>query len=171
VVEDNTFKTLLDLARQHPRIVMEAVGKRLLDPDRRPFFGLLRFPGLFEAIGLPEVQRWVMEHGAEPVRFMARHLESPWLRDGAVFIPPVTEWILTQFGAEERVFTEFCAGRHAFEMREGHARDRRAELVRAMAPFINHELAWVRRWAQYELDENEYEAKWDDELDDRQERM
>jgi hypothetical protein len=171
VLEDLTLEILLDLAGQHPRLVMEAVGRRLLDPDRAPFFGLLRFQGLFEAIGLQQVQRWVTEHGAEPIRYIARHLESPRLQNGEPFIPPVTEWMLTHFGGSNRVFEEFCMGRHAFEVREGHARERRAELERAVTPFLEHRLPWVRRWAEYELKENEREAKIDDYLDDRQERM
>jgi hypothetical protein len=41
----------------------------------------------------------------------------------------------------------------------------------AVTPFLNHRLPWVRRWAQYELDENAHEARIDDYLDDRRERM
>jgi hypothetical protein len=171
VVEDLTLKVLLDLAGRRPRLVMDAVGRRLLDPDRRPFFGLLCFHGLFEAIGLPEVQRWVTEHGAEVVRYIARHLDSPRLQSGAPFIPPVTEWVLSQFADDDRVFEEFCMGRHAFEVRVGPARDRRTELERAVGPFLRHTLPWVRRWAEYELKENEREAEMDDYTDDHQERM
>jgi hypothetical protein len=145
-LQDLILPPLLELARRHPRLVMDAIGRQILDPDRRPYFGLLSFQGLFEAIGLPEVQRWLGEHGAEPVRYIARHLASPRVQDGAPFIPPVTDWVLTQFGADDRIFGEFCMGRHAFEIREGHARDRRAELERSLEPFRNHGQLWVRRW-------------------------
>jgi hypothetical protein len=171
VLEDLTLAVLLDLAKRHPRLVMDALGRRLLDPERRLFFGLLRFRGLFEAIGLPEVRRWVSEHGAEPVRYIARHLENPCLQAGELFIPPVTEWVMAEYGADERVFREFCMGRHAFEIQEGHARDRRAGLEQAMGPFLQHRLPWVRRWAEYELAENVREAEIDDHMDDRVERM
>jgi hypothetical protein len=171
VLEDITLQVLRDLARQHPRMVMDAVGRRLLDPDRQPFFGLLSFQGLFEAIGLPEVQRWITEHGSEPVQYIARHLDSPHLQDGVTFIPPVTGWVMTEFGSDDRVFQEFCMGRQAFEAQWGHARDRRAELERAIGPFLQYEVPWVRRWAEYELKENERDAEIDDELDDRRERM
>ena len=125
-LEDLTMNVLLDLAGRDPRLVMDAVGRRLLDPARRPFFSLHRFQGLFEAIGLAEVQRWVTEHGREPIRYIAYQLDSPRLQNNKPFIPPVTEWVMTQFGTDDREFREFCAGRHAFEVLVGHARDRRA---------------------------------------------
>jgi hypothetical protein len=172
ILEDLTLNILLELAAQYPRLVMEAVGRHLLDPGRQPFFSLHRFQGLFESIGLQEVQRWVTEHGHAPIRHIAYQLDSPCLlQDNKLFIPPVTEWVMTQFGADDRVFREFCAGRHAFQVRVGHARDRRAELERTLAPFLEHPLHWVRRWAEWELKENEYEAKLDDYMDDRHERM
>jgi hypothetical protein len=87
----------------------------------------------------------VTEHGPETVPYIASHLGSPHLQGGEPFIPPVTEWVLTQFGNDDRVFREFCMGRHAFGVLEGHARERRAELERAVGPFLQHRLPWVRR--------------------------
>jgi hypothetical protein len=170
-LEDLTLKVLIDLARQNPQLVMESIGKRLLDTARRPFFNLRRFEGLFEVIGPQEVQRWVTENGSEPIPYIAYQLDTPRLQDDEPFIPPVTEWVMGQFGTDDRVFREFCAGRHAFEVQEGHARSRRAELERSISPFLEHPLPWVRRWAEWELKENEYEARLDDYVDDRHERM
>lgn len=167
---DDVVRILLGLARQHPHAVMEAVGRRLLDPARRDFFGLSRFGGLFEAVGTEEVRRWLTDH-QELARYVARHLDTPRLLAGAPFIPPVTEWVMGEFGSDDRVFFEFCAGRHALEVQAGHARDRRAALEVAMGPFRRHELDWVRRWAENELADNERDAELDDYLDDRVERM
>ena len=150
---------------------MDAVGRRLLDPARRPFFSLHRFQGLFEAIGLAEIERWVTEHGREPIRYIAYQLDSPRLQNNEAVIPPVTEWVMTQFSGDDRVFREFCAGRHAFEVQVGHARDRRADVERAVGPFRDHALPWARRWAEWELRENERDAERDDYMDDRQERL
>jgi hypothetical protein len=170
VLEDLTLKILLDIARLHPRVVMDAIGSRLLDPMRRPFFALHRFEGLFEAIGLGEVQRWVTEQNGQAIAHIAYQLDTPILRDCKPFIPPVTEWFMKSYSADDRVFREFCAGRHSFEIREGHARDRRFELERNLTPFLEHPLTWVRRWAEWELKENEYEATLDDYIDDLHER-
>jgi hypothetical protein len=171
-LDDSMLEVLLNLSRRHPRVVMDAVGRRLLDPDRRVFFELHQFSGLFEAIGLPEVQRWVTEHGPDPVPLIARHLDSPSLQqDGEPVIPPLTDWVLREFENDGRTFEAFCMGRHAIEVQVGHARERRAELERAVGPFLQHSLPWVRRWAEYELRENDREAEIDDYLDDRRDRM
>jgi hypothetical protein len=171
ILADDALHVLRGLAAHDPQLVMDAVGQRLLDPDRRPFFGLLRFKDLFEAIGLREIQRWLAEHGDEHVRFIARHLASPVLQDGVPFIPSVTDWVLTEYEADEQVFQWFCMGRHAFEVQVGHARDRRPELEQTLEPFRNHPVSWVRRWAANELEENDREIKMDDEHFDRRERM
>ncbi|MFO0964944.1 MAG: hypothetical protein U0793_05050 [Gemmataceae bacterium] len=168
-LQDLILPPLLALARTHPRMVMEAIGQRILDPARRPFFSLLSFQGLFDAIGLGEVQRWLGQH-EDMARYIARHLSSPRIQDGSPVIPVVTDWVMTEFEGDDRVFTEYFGGRHAFQIREGHARDRRAELEQSLQPFRSHEKAWIRRWAEYELRENEWEAKMDDQLDDRMER-
>jgi hypothetical protein len=170
VLEDLTLKVLLDVASGHPRLVMNAVGRCLIDPGRRPYFNFHRFHGLFEAIGEGEVQQWVAKH-PDLIRQLAYQLDSPCLQDNKPFIPPVSEWLMTKFGDDDHVFREFCAGRHSFEITEGHARDRRADLERNMAPFLEHTLPWVRRWAEWELKENENDAKMDDYMDDRRERM
>jgi hypothetical protein len=170
-LQDLVLPTLIDVARRSPAPAMDAIGRQILDPARAPFFCVLIFPGLFEAVGLAEVQRWMREHGAEYVRYIARQLDSPRLENGVPLIPPVTDWVLTEFGENDRVWREFCAGRHAFEVREGHARDHRAELELELEPFRNNPKPWVRRWAEYELRENERDAELDDMLEDRFERL
>jgi hypothetical protein len=163
--------TLLLLASSHPRIVMEAIGRRILRPEYQPFFGLLRFEGLFDAIGLEELKSWLCGRQTEIAQLIARHLSSPSVQQDSPTIPPVTDWVLTTFGKDHCVMDEFLRGRHAFEIRSGHARDRRAELEQALEPFRNHEKPWVKKWAEFELRENDHDAKLDDYLDDRLERM
>lgn len=170
-LQDDVAVCLQDLARDYPGLVMTAIGQRLLDRTNRIYFGIASFQGLFDAIGLSELQRWISENGSEPIRFIARHLTSPSVQDNVPYIPEVTDWILTEFWQDAKVFDEFCAGRHQAEVREGHARDRRPELERSLQLFIAHEKVWVRRWAEYELKENVRDAEIDDELDDRFERM
>jgi hypothetical protein len=168
--EEPALTVLRTLAGKHPAEVMEAVGKCLLDPERRYYFGLCRCPGLFEAIGLPAVRAWVTRHGDEVVKDIARHLDSPRLQDRQPVVPPVTEWVLSAYENEDSVFREFCLGRHNGEIRVGPARDRRPELEKSLQPFQTHPLRRVREWAQYELKENERDIALDDYLDDRQER-
>lgn len=170
-LEKHVMETLSSIAKVVPTAVMAAVGNRLRDEEGRVFFSVGRFHGLFEAIGLPTIQQWVTQNGSDILKYIARQLESPSLKDGVPFIPPVTNWVLTQFGNDPRILLEYCAGRHAGEVRVGNAREHREELEKAMAPFIAHSLPWVRDWAKYELKSNERDAEIDDYTDEIQERL
>ena len=135
-------------------------------------FGMWVFPGLFEAIGLPVVKDWVRKHGARYAKYIARHVESPAVdQDGKPSIPPLTEWLLTEFEENKEVFSSFCAGRHSFETRFGHARDHRAEIETQVRPFLNHRLRRVREWAQYELHLSDVKIKMDDDDDEEFQRL
>ena len=169
-LQDESVAALVELARTEPRLVMEAVGRCLLDPERRVFFGLLVCRGLFEAIGLPVVEAWVTGHGAENVRWIARHLASPYLGEhGHPVVPPLTRWVLEAHEDDDRAFQAFCAGRHSFEFRsapqEGHE-----EVRRQLEPFLHHELRRVREWAEYELHDHDWRVSLHAQLDDESER-
>jgi hypothetical protein len=167
---DTTLELLIELAGAHPQAVMHEVGRAILDPQRRPIFGALIFRGLFEAIGLPVVQGWVELHGNEQVRWIARHIASPYLDDVArPIVPPLTAWVLESFEADERVFRDFCMGRHGFEFRSGPV-ESREELERRLRPFRDHPLRCVREWVDYELVHRDWEARVDAQMDDEHER-
>jgi hypothetical protein len=171
VLQEDALRVLVTVAGKRPEAVMDAVGVCLLDEQRRLFFGILRFPGLFEAVGLPVLQKWIREHDPALVKYIARHLESPYVKNGTPFVPSVTEWFLTEYQGDERLFREFCAGRHSGEVLRGSARDRSPAVEAAVSPFLDHPLRRVRDWARYELAENEYEATLDDKSDERYERL
>ena len=170
VLEEDALRVLVTIAGKAPEAVMEAVGACLLDEQRRLFFGILRFPGLFEAIGLPVLQKWFREHDPA-LEHIARHLESPHVKDDQPFVPPVTEWFLAEYEGDDRLFRAFCAGRHSGEVLHGSARECRPAVEDAVRPFRDHPLRRVRDWVRYELEENDYEAKLDDKIDEQHERV
>jgi hypothetical protein len=138
---------------------MEEVGRAILDRERRVLFGVHIFRGLFEAIGLPVVQEWVAAHGVKQIRWLARHLASPYLdQAGQAVIPPLTAWFLEACEGDDRAFREFCAGRHDFEFRSGPPESRDA-LERRLQPFREHSLPRVREWVSYELSHRDWEAE------------
>ena len=169
-LENEALPLLLAYAAQEPHYAMEAIGRRLLDPERRPWFSLLRLPGLFEAIGVEVVKNWINLNGREYMQYIAPHLEGPKMQDGKPIIPPVTEWALTEF-EDDDVFRAFCSGQHNGEVLVGDARDRRPELERVVEPFRNHPLRRVRDWVQYELQSNDREAEMDEYLDEQHARI
>jgi hypothetical protein len=143
----------------------------VLDDERGFIFHIRVFRGLFEAIGQEEVQRWIDANGELAARRVARHLIGPHLsEEGEPIIPPLTDWLLTTFGDNKEVFSEFCMGRHSGEVRVGHARDRHASVMQQIAPFVHHEKKWVRDWAEYERKSFEDEVKWDDQIEDEHKR-
>ena len=75
--DEETVAVLRESARLAPERVMEVIGGAILDRERRSAFGVHVYHGLFEAIGVDAVKRWVDMHGRENLRWIARHLASP----------------------------------------------------------------------------------------------
>lgn len=161
IPDDLLLPPLKHLAASHPTLAMNAVGDLLLDPKHRSLFGMLKFEGLFDSIGLDAVREWAMDKPTDTIALVARHLDGPSISPGGPVVPPVADWLFQKFGTDGRVFAEFCLGRHAFEWRGGTAIDRRSALHILVEPFLNHERQWVREWAEYELKLNKEEEKWD----------
>lgn len=159
------------LASPFPAEVMKELGAKMLDDEKGVIFHISVFRGLFEAVGVQTVREWVSANGELAARRVARHVASPYVSDdGNPIIPPVTDWLLAEFADNPKVFSEFCMGRHSFEVRVGHARDRRAAVMRLVEPFMKHERKWVRDWAKYELESFEQEVTWDDQIEDEHKR-
>ena len=150
---------------------MEAIGRWVMDDKRGTVFHLWEFRGLFDAIGLETVQPWVHEHGGVAAIRIARHLDGPHLDgNGGPVVPPLADWLLTEFEREAQVFREFWMGRHSGVVRWGHARDHREEIERLVKAFATDTRRWVKMWAKYELDQLHSEIVYDDQHDDEIER-
>lgn len=162
------FKTL---AREHPTMAMDAIGRWIMDEERGPVFCIWEFRGLFDAIGVETVRPWVKERGVTAAVRIARHLDGPRLDDdGSPLVPELADWLLTEFEAEDRVLSEFCMGRHSGVVRWGGARDRQEEVERLVQPFRNHRQQWIERWIDYELQHLEREIKRHDQDEEEMER-
>ncbi len=161
-------EVIKELATSFPHEVMLALGSRMLDETTASLFSIDVYRGLFEAVGVDEVRQWVEEHGEQAARRVARHLAGPHIdENGNPVIPEVTDWLLTKYGNNRKVFTEFCMGQHSGEVRVGHARDRRESLHSLVDPFVDHKKQWVRDWARHELESFREEVQWDDEIEDQ----
>ena len=108
---DPVVEVMAAVSARDPTGTMEAVGSALLDPARRPMFGVAIFRGLFEAIGLQVVSDWVAKYGDENIKWIARHLKSPYLgQDGEVVVPPLTKWFFEEHEDDQRAFEWFLMG-------------------------------------------------------------
>jgi hypothetical protein len=152
-IHNDALNMLCELAKDMPEDVMRSVGARALEPETGPYFLFSKFHGLFEDIGLDVVRRWIEGvAGVAGARAIARHVDSPLpVRDNIVQVPPLTEWLLSEFEDDDQVFNQFCAGRHDGEMYVGSMSRYFEDTEERMKPYLNHPLRRIREWAQYEV--------------------
>lgn len=152
-IHNDALNMLCELAKDMPEDVMRSVGARALDPETGCHFFFSKFHGLFEAIGLDVVRRWIEgEAGVDGARAIARHVGSPLpARDNLAQVPPLTEWLLSEFEDDDRVFNEFCAGRHHGDMYVGSMSRYFEDTEERMKPYLNHPRRRIREWAEYEI--------------------
>ncbi len=161
---------LKNLAARHSEKVMEAVGRKMIDPEISKLFSIYTFDGLFESIEFDVVKDWVENiGGVEGARLIARHVASPESKEeDPTYVPPLTKWLLTNFENDERLFKEFCAGRHSFEVnwsKIGGDKKKLKQLKEKIAPYLSHDLRRVREWAKYEIRSAKRKYEWDKKHD------
>ncbi len=157
---DHAWSILSILAKTHPDLVMESVGRVLLNPEQGWHLRILRRSGLFQALPLESVQRWLARNGIEGARVIANHLQPPFLdNEGKPEIHPLTEYVLANWGDDQMVFGRFAASTHHLQMYSGDiASTHRKEAERAR-PFLLHPISAVRRWAEHEVVSGEEQAR------------
>lgn len=153
---------LHQIAERSPKSVMEAIGERALDPETRLTFFYRNFTGLFDAIGIDIVKEWVGRVGERGALAIARHLFSPMPTTAdPTQVPPLTEWLLSEFEDNDQVFDEFCAGRHSGQIFFGSISSYFEGTEERMQPYLTHRLRRIREWAQYEIANAKGMRVWD----------
>ena len=154
----------------NPSLAMQAIGNSILDSNRLPMFGVCIYRGLFEPIGLDAVRNWIELNGTEHLEYIARHLQSPYIRqDGEVAMQDITRWLLDDQENNQEAFDCFLMGRSdgAFHWQGDQTVNKREE----MEPFLNHPLRRVRQWATYEIERVSGDAKFFQKMDDERGRL
>jgi len=150
---------LARMAPDHPDIVIKRWGDAALDPQRSWHFYLDNYKTLVAALPTEAVKKWLRAVGIEGARALARHLPIPYFAEGEhPVVPPLTEYVLTQFADDERVFSEFCAGTHSLQWYMGDIaaqKEREAEMAK---PFLHHPLPRIREWARVEIASSRQQA-------------
>jgi hypothetical protein len=165
-ISDDAMSMLTSLAREQPDEVMKVVGSYALDHQKELFFLADDFKGLFEAIGSEPVQHWVKQAGPKAARAIARHLLGPMpTPDDPLHVPPLTEWLLSEFEDDDQVFQQFCSGRHSRQIYMGSISGCLEGTVERIRPYLDHPLRRVREWAQYEIDFVQGARSWEGRRD------
>jgi hypothetical protein len=142
---------LTALAKRSAVAVMQAVGEAVLNDKVGWKFYVHSFKTLVSSLPAEVVEQWISDAGVEGARRLARHLPVPHVEGGTTpVVPELTAWVLTKFEQDDRVFREFVAGVHSFQMYSGDiAAQHEAEAAVAGA-FLDNPVRRIREWAEME---------------------
>jgi hypothetical protein len=154
------WSLLYTTASTRPEIVMDKVSRALLDPEHGWRLQTGRRSGLFQALPFDSVKRWLEHAGVEGARVIAHHLTPPSIdAEGKPNVPALTEYVLGNWGDDERVFRGFVAATHHLQMYTGDiASTHKKEAERARI-FLPHPVPAIRRWAEREVALGEEQAR------------
>lgn len=155
--DDSLEEFVNECARSEPDEAMAFIGEELADEKRRWSFRVIVFRGLFDSIGVRTVSRYLETH-PDHAPFIARHLDGPSIGESDMLqIPELADWMMTRFVEEPEVWREFMMGRHAFEVFS--VPDGYEKAKETAARFIHHPKAWVRKWAEAEIKNMDWEIE------------
>jgi len=164
-VRKKAEKFLVESAQKFPREIMTHLGSQMMDEQAGWRFFVDEFRELVNAIPPDVISDWLNLCGVEGARKLARHLPVPFIdKEGASVVPELTAQVLTTYQDDDRVFREFLAGCHSFQMYGGDIAAHLSKEADFARRFLNHPLPRIREWAQYEVERAEREAEREAEL-------
>jgi hypothetical protein len=160
---------LVDLAKSHPDLVMENVGKIILDDEHGWHFEIERYRFLIQNLPLEAIKNWLNSVGVAGARRIAKQLALPyldWDNDGKTVVPPLTEFVLSKFEDDEETFRKFCVGSHNLQVYIGDMATHKNKEVEIARSFLNHPLRRIGEWASYEIESCRQDAKFYQQIDE-----
>ncbi len=152
---------LVNTAKFDPNLVMEKVGNIILNDEYGWHFEIEKYRFLIQNIPLDAMKQWLISVGVVGARRIARHLSLPYLDENAQpFVPPLTEFVLSEFEDDDETFRKFCNGSHDFQMYSGDIalqKNKEAEIAKS---FLNYPWRRIREWARYEINSCQQRAKY-----------
>jgi|SRR5208337_189488 len=160
--KEESQKILVDLAGHHPEEVMQSVGAMMLDEESGIQFFVGHYRGLFSALPLPVVSKWLLNAGVAGARKLARHLPPPYVDSaGKPIVPKLTELVLEEFEDDDRTFAEFCAGTYSSGLLVGNFASQFESEGEIAKRFLSHPLRRVRQWAAERVESTKrHAAQW-----------
>jgi hypothetical protein len=158
--KEDAEKILVELAKSHPKLVMQRVGELILSEEYGWHFSIEKYRFIIQYLPLDAMKDWLHSTGVVGAQRIARNLPIPYLDEcGKPVVPPLTEFVLSEFEDDECTFREFCIGsrnRLNFVSDIESQKQKEAEVARE---FLNHPQRRVREWAEYEISRCEQDAK------------
>ncbi len=151
---------LAELAEAHADLVMQRVGKIILSEEYGWHFSIEKYRFLIQSLPLDTMKNWLRSLGAIGAQRIARNLPLPYLDEsGKPIVPPLTEFVLSEFEDDEPTFRAFCLGSHSLQTYIGDIASQKQKEAEVAREFLNHPLRRVREWAEYEISSCEQDAK------------
>ena len=167
-VEEHAEKVLLNIATEHPELVMTEVGKALFNKKTG---WKLQFRGigpLITAVPLRTLMAWLDKTGIEGARKIAGGLPWPFVDEsGNPVVSPLTEEVLKRFGENEKVVRAFICG-SGFRSYSGNIAAQKLQEATVAARFLQHPIPAIREWARVQKLGSENEAEFWHRRDEEQ---
>ena len=160
-------KILVDLAKSHPDLVMQNVGKIILDDEYGWHFEIEEYRFLIQNLPLDVMKQWLNSVGVLGARRIAKQLSLPYLDENdQPVVPPLTEFVLSKFEDDEDTFRNFCNSSHNLQVYTGDIASQKNKEADIARTFLNYPLRRVREWAKYEIDTCRQSAKYWNQIDE-----
>lgn len=161
LLDKHASALLATIGKNHSYTVINILGETLLDQKRSMSFFIRKYDDLIQSIATEDIISWVEKYGVKAAEVLARHLPLPYIDNESLTptIPRLTEYILSKFEDEERVFREFIAGAHSFQTYSGDIAAQLENEAEIAKKFLNSKIKRIREWALHEIESLEYEAK------------
>ncbi|MEC4812581.1 MAG: hypothetical protein SAK29_04810 [Scytonema sp. PMC 1069.18] len=158
--KDYAEQILVDFAKSYPDVVMQRIGEVILSEEYRWHFFTEKYRFLIQNLPIDAMKNWLDAVGHIGAQRIARNLAVPHLdENGNPVIPPLTEFILSEFEEDDTIFQKFCTGSHSLQMYMGDIASQKRQEAEIARKFLNHPLRRIREWAEYEIVSCEQDAK------------
>ncbi len=159
--KEEVEEILINMAKDHPDLVMNRLGEVIIDENQGWHFLIEDYRFLFQSLPLNALKNWLRSVGVVGARKIAINLPIPYLdENGQIVIPPLTEFVLSEFEDDEDTFQRFCKGAHSLQSYVGNIASQKKQEAEIAKKFLNHPLHRIREWALYEIDRCNQEAKY-----------
>ncbi|MGB3512807.1 MAG: hypothetical protein WBA93_27040 [Microcoleaceae cyanobacterium] len=157
---------LIDLAKDYPEIVIEQIGEIILYEQQGWHFLIAQYPFLIQPLPLDTVKKWLSLVGVEGARKIAEQLPIPYInQDGKAVVPPLTEFVFSEFKDDDETFQKFCYSSHNLQVYSGDIKAHKKKEAEDAKKFLNHPLRRIKEWALYEIDNSKQEAEYWHQID------
>ena len=150
--EQEVSQFLLKLSEINIDIVFNELLRVMFDEKKGWNFDIRSYKTLFNGLPVENVIDWLNKNGVKLARKIARSLYIPYLNESdEPVVNKLTEFVLTEFGEDDKVFIEFCMGGHSDQMYQGRMTQHKLKEIEIAKHFLKHRIPGIRLWAQKEI--------------------